>query len=106
MSTRRSQRSVASRRQFLQASATAATLAAAATASAHAAGDDRLKIGLIGCGGRGTGAAENAVRADKNCRLVALGDAFPDKVEKCIGNLRHSLGDGSFGDKVDVPPER
>jgi predicted dehydrogenase len=97
---------MSSRRQFLKTSATAATLAAAASISAHAAGDDRLKIGLIGCGGRGTGAAEQAVRADKNCHLVALGDAFPDKVEKCLGVLQTSLGDDLFARKVDVPTER
>jgi myo-inositol 2-dehydrogenase/D-chiro-inositol 1-dehydrogenase len=96
--------STPSRRQFLQASA--ATLAAAAAVPAHAAGGDQLRIGLVGCGGRGTGAAENAVRADKNCKLVALGDAFPDKIEKCVGVLRRSLGDGLFAEKVDVPAER
>ncbi|HEY1377136.1 MAG TPA: Gfo/Idh/MocA family oxidoreductase [Gemmataceae bacterium] len=95
------------RRQFLQASAvsTAATLAAAAAQPAHVAGNDMLRIGLIGCGGRGTGAAEQAARADKNVQLVALGDAFPDKIEKCLRNLRGSMG-GLFAAKVDVPPER
>ncbi len=96
--------STPSRRQFLQASA--ATLAAAAAVPAHAAGGDQLRIGLIGCGGRGTGAAENAVRADKNCKLVALADAFPDRIEKCMGDLRRSLGDEVFAEKVDVPAER
>jgi predicted dehydrogenase len=92
--------SIPSRRQFLQASA--ATLAAAAAVPAHAAGSDQLRIGLIGCGGRGTGAAENALRADANCKLVALGDAFPDRIERCLG----VLGDRSLADKVDVPAER
>jgi predicted dehydrogenase len=94
---------VPSRRQFLQASA--ATLAAAAAVPAHAAGGDLLRIGLVGCGGRGTGAAENAVRADKNCKLVALGDAFPDKIERCVGVLKQQLRD-EFQEKVDVPQER
>src|SRR5207253_7332295 len=96
------------RRQFLQASAVsaAATLTAAAAQPSHVAGGDQLRIGLIGCGGRGTGAAENAVRADKNVQLVALGDAFPDRIEKCVGDLRKGLGERLFAGKVDVPAER
>ena len=49
---------------------------------AHAAGDDLLKIGLIGCGGRGSGAAVNALGADKNCKLVAMADAFADRLDE------------------------
>jgi myo-inositol 2-dehydrogenase / D-chiro-inositol 1-dehydrogenase len=96
--------STPSRRQFLKASAT--TLAAAAAVQAHAGGDDILRIGLVGCGGRGTGAAENAVRADRNCKLVALGDAFPDRIEKCLSVLGKSMGDQLFAEKVAVPAER
>src|SRR5260221_175547 len=70
------------------------------------AGRDRLRIGLIGCGSRGSGAAVQAVRADKNCKLVALGDAFADKAEDCLGVLKASMGDSLFAEKVDVPPER
>jgi predicted dehydrogenase len=97
-----------SRRQFLQASAvtTAATLAAAAAQPVHAAGDDLLRVGLIGCGSRGRGAVEQAMRADRNVKLVALGDAFPDKVEGCYGVLKRQLGDKLFAEKVDVPAER
>ena len=77
----------ASRRDFLK---TTSTLAAAGTLagglslgrSAHAAGDDLLRIGLIGCGGRGTGAAVNALGADKNCKLVAMADAFSDRLQE------------------------
>ena len=57
---------------------------AAACASAAAPtppGSDMLKIGLIGCGGRGTGAAGNAMTADKNAKLVAMADAFADRLE-------------------------
>ena len=46
--------------------------------SVHAAGSDILQVGLIGCGGRGAGAAVNALNADPHARLVALGDVFPD----------------------------
>jgi predicted dehydrogenase len=90
-----------SRRQFLQSSAAiAGTLAAAGQLSAHVSGGDTLRIGLIGCGGRGTGAAENALKADPYNKLVALGDAFPEKMTKCLKNLEE------FGDKIDVPKER
>ena len=70
-----------SRRDFVKASGLAAT-AAVATAlpiarSAHAAGDDTIKIGMVGCGGRCTGAAVNAMNADPGVRLVAIG---PDTI--------------------------
>ena len=66
---------VASRRSFLRTSAavTGTSLAGLALArSAHAAGGDTLKVGLIGCGGRGTGAAKQALAADENVKLTAL----------------------------------
>ncbi|MFO0913068.1 MAG: Gfo/Idh/MocA family oxidoreductase [Pirellulales bacterium] len=72
----------ANRRQFLGGSA-AAVLAAStlgAARNAHAAGGDTLRIGLIGCGGRGNGAAVNAMKADSNCKLVAMADLFPDQI--------------------------
>jgi len=73
------------RRDFLKTSGVVAGAALAGSLSvarsAHAAGDDVLKIGLIGCGGRGTGAALNALSADKNTRLVAMGDLFEEKVQ-------------------------
>ena len=47
----------------------------------------RLKIGLVGCGGRGLGAAQDAMQGDSNCKLTALGDTFADKVENGIKQL-------------------
>jgi predicted dehydrogenase len=95
--------SVPSRREFLQSSA--ATLAAAAAVQAHTGGDDRLRIGLVGCGGRGTGAAEQAIRADKYARLVAMADAFPERIERSIQTLKRGLGDVA-AERLDVPAER
>lgn len=90
------------RRRFLQASAaTAATLAQASFV--HADNNDTIRIGLVGCGGRGTGAAANALKADPNIRLVALGDAFGDRLESSLGQLRR---DTSIVAKIDVPRER
>ncbi len=51
--------------------------------SAHPAGSETLKIGLIGCGGRGTGAAINAMTADKGSKLFAMADLIMDRVKKC-----------------------
>ena len=56
--------------------------------AAHAAGSDELRVGLIGCGGRGTGAAAQALNADKQAKITALGDVFPDRLEASLSNLR------------------
>jgi predicted dehydrogenase len=100
--------SSANRRDFLKRSSVAAASAAfvsslSITRSAHAAGSDTLKVGLVGCGGRGTGAAAQALKADANTQLVALGDAFEDRLESSYGNLKE---DAEFGARVDVPKER
>jgi predicted dehydrogenase len=84
------------RREFLKSS-TAGVIGAALTGAiasrAHAAGDDVIRIGLIGCGGRGSGAAAQALNADKNVKLVALGDAFSDRIEECIPSLKKIGGE-------------
>jgi predicted dehydrogenase len=83
---------LSSRREFLKSSATTVAGVAAANLlierAAHAAGSDLLKIGLIGCGGRGTGAVGNAFAADPNTRLTALADAFPDHVQSSLSQLK------------------
>ncbi|VTS09229.1 hypothetical protein [Gemmata obscuriglobus] len=90
------------RRTFLQA--TAATAASASLLpGAFAAGNDTLKIGLVGCGERGTGAAKEALRADPNVKLVAMCDAFPDRLEKSLGNMS-KIAD--IAKKIDVTPDR
>lgn len=81
---------VASRRDFLRTTGAAATAASLAH-FAHAGGGDTLKIGLIGCGGRGTGAAENALKADPNVTLAALCDVFPDKIESSLETLKQRV---------------
>jgi predicted dehydrogenase len=86
------------RRQFLTASAAAV----AAAPSMYAAGNDVIKIGLIGCGDRGTGAAVNALSADKNVKLVAMGDAFSDRLE---GSLTNLLAKKAVAERVDVKPD-
>ena len=78
-----------SRRAFLRTSSTVAVGAGIATnlvvpKFAHGDGDNTgtIKVGLIGCGGRGSGAANNAIQADANCQLFALADVFEDRLQE------------------------
>ena len=91
-----------SRRDFLTTSAGAALAASLAfPGGVHAAADSLIKIGLIGCGGRGTGAAINALTVDKNVKLVAMADAFEDKIQLSLANLNKA----KIANQVDVKPE-
>ena len=56
-------------------------------ASAYVAGKDHIKVALIGCGGRGTGAASQAMKASEKVRLVAMADAFSDRLEESYNTL-------------------
>lgn len=67
-------------RRSLLGGALAATAAAALPGGAFAAGSDRIRVGLVGCGGRGVGAAIQALSADEGVDVVALGDLFADQV--------------------------
>jgi predicted dehydrogenase len=94
----------ASRREFLKTSGviTAASLAAPFVLTGRAATlspGDTIRVGLVGCGGRGTGAAKQALNADKNVKLVALADAFESQVQGALKTLK---GDSEVGGKVDV----
>jgi len=95
-----------SRRAFLSTVTTAAVgVAVAGPASiaraAHVASGDMIRVGLIGCGGRGTGAAADALGADKNIALVAMGDTFADRLEESLNGIKKAAGD-----KVQVTPDR
>ncbi|MEL6431678.1 MAG: Gfo/Idh/MocA family oxidoreductase [Planctomycetota bacterium] len=92
------------RRTVLKGAATlgaAGALAARGAAQSSGAGDAELRIALVGCGGRGTGAAVQALNAAGNARLVAMADAFGDRL---AGSLDH-ISKQHEG-KVDVPKER
>ncbi len=102
-------KSQTSRREFLSHSAVVAGTAAFAgtlgiARSAHAAGSDQLKVGLIGCGGRGSGAAADALQADKNVALTAMGDAFADRVESSLKYLTKQFS--GQPEKLQVSPDR
>ena len=106
------------RRQFIQSSTAVAgglVISQALSSAVYAAGSDVIKVGLVGCGGRGTGAALNALRADPGNKLVAMGDLFEDQIigsgsgsQKTPGalqNLQLQAGDEN-GTQIDVPRDR
>ncbi len=81
-----SKQTTVSRRRFLQTSSGAVALPF--LAGAYAAGSDTIRVGVIGCGGRGAGAAMNAMTAEKTVRIVALGDLLMDRVHEKRTTLR------------------
>jgi predicted dehydrogenase len=95
-----------SRRDFMKTTTAAAVGSGLAAGfntipGAYAAGSDMIKIGLIGCGGRGTGAVINAFAAAEGVKLVACADAFKDRIDESLAGLREK-----HADKIDCPPER
>jgi predicted dehydrogenase len=80
------------RRDFIKTSA-AASLAAAIPAGLglYAAGSDAIRVGVIGCGGRGTGAAIDAVNASSGVEILALFDPFQDRLDGCLKTLREKV---------------
>ena len=96
-----------SRREFVKTSTLAASGSIAGAvnlcSAVHVAGDDTLKVGLIGCGGRGTGAATQALMADSRVKLTAMADAFDDRLNMSLKSLNRTEG---LESKIDVPPER
>src|SRR5579862_7410762 len=94
-----------SRREFLSDAgriAGASTLAGVTLPYVHAAEDNTIQLALIGCGGRGTGATENALGIKNGpIKLVAMADVFPQKLSDSHGRLR-----GRFASQMDVPQER
>jgi predicted dehydrogenase len=96
-----------SRRDFIRNSSllvAGGTLAASTlpiAQAAHAYGSDVIKIGLVGCGGRGTSAANQAMNTKGPVKLIALADVFEDRVQAAYRSCN-----GEHKDKVDVPKER
>lgn len=103
-----------SRRHFIKTSTTAAAVSTlAAVPRVFAAGSDKIRVGLIGCGVRGTGAAMNAVLAIPGVEIVALGDMFPDRVGSALKRLQDNHAgkewscsrEWKHADQVKVTPE-
>lgn len=92
------------RREFLKTSALlagGAMLSGMPLAGVYAAGSDVIKVAVVGCGGRGTGAAFDAIASGANIKIVALADAFRDRLDEAYSTLteRHA-------DKLDVSEDR
>lgn len=102
---RETRTAVTSRRRFLTQSSRAAgasALAGVALPHVHAASSDTIRLALVGCGGRGTGAAINALTVNNGpAKLVAMADVVPAKLNGSFDKLK-----SQFGDRIDVPPER
>ena len=89
---------VSSRRGFMTTSAVTAVVGASMpqdflSRTANAAGSDLIKVGLVGCGGRGNGAASDAMKADAGCRLTAVGEMFEDRLKLGKNLLKRTLKD-------------
>jgi predicted dehydrogenase len=107
-----------SRRDFLKSSAAAVAglgLAGVVTPRVHAAGDDTLKIALVGCGNRGTGAVVQALSTQGSVKLWALADTFEDRLTSCLRHVEDELQRKSddegrkevkVAERVNVPKER
>jgi predicted dehydrogenase len=93
------------RREFIKATsriAAVSALAGVALPHVHAASGDLIQVALVGCGGRGTGAAANALAANGGpLKLVAMADVFEDKLNGSYENLKKG-----YADKLDVPQDR
>jgi len=109
MNTPSKSRAILTRRAFLQRSSTAAAGAAllgslaAERFALGASNDDTLKVALIGCGGRGSGAGKQALRSAGKTKLVAMADAFQDRLEESLKNLNNEFS--SEPGKIDVADE-
>ena len=94
-----------SRRGFLKDAGRVAAVSALAglvVPRVHASEDNTIQIALVGCGGRGTGAAANALTAKNGpVKLVAMADVFADRLAQSYGGLKQQ-----FGDQLDLPEER
>jgi predicted dehydrogenase len=95
------------RRDFVKTAAFTAAAAGTATSfiarAAYAGGTDSVRVGVIGCGGRGTGAATDALSADPATQIVAMADVFPDRLNQSRANL---AGSEQFAQRSTVADSR
>ena len=105
-----------SRRDFVKQTTLAAggilAMPLFSSANFFSGADDVIKVALVGCGGRGTGAAMQALLSKQNVKLVAMADAFKDRLDECYKTITAddisdwSGATGNLKDKIDVPEER
>ncbi len=87
--------------------ASAALLTAVTVPAVHAAGSDMLRLAMVGCGGRGTGAMIDALSARRGLKIVAMADAFEGRLNSAWQNVNDMVsGTEDAADWFDVPPER
>jgi len=100
-----------SRRSFVKASATTvaslSALSVGLSSGAYAAGSGRVRIGALGCGGRGSGAIINCLQADDGVELVAIADAYQDRIDTGVEKIRRWCEKNSkpARERVKVTPE-
>jgi predicted dehydrogenase len=95
-----------SRRTFVQTTA-AATAAIVLPGGIRVAGSDVIRVGVIGCGGRGTGAAVDVMRSSEGVEVVALGDLMPDRLADCRANLaKAASANAGIAAKLKVTDDR
>lgn len=75
------------------------------SAKAHAAGEDTIRIGLIGCGGRGTGAAVQALSSGQRVQLVAMADAFRNRLDESYVRIQNEMLDNEMDAAMLAVPE-
>src|SRR4051812_322453 len=97
-----------SRRDFVKATSMAAVGTGllgglALSPRAYAAADDTIRVGLVGCGGRGTGAANQALSTAGKVKLVAMADAFGDQLQSALRSLQKQFE--SRPERVSVDPD-
>src|SRR5687768_9717418 len=99
-------KTLTSRRQFLKATgglAAVSALTGAKVPAVHAASSEEIQVALVGCGGRGSGAAMNALTTAKSgpIKLVAMADAYADRLERSHRGLSRA-----GGTRIAVPEDR
>ena len=85
----------ATRRGAIKSAAVGIAALSMAQRMVHAQGNEVLRVGLVGCGGRGTGAAQNTMNADKYAHVVALADAYEDRLQSCRESLSRRYAEQS-----------
>src|SRR5207253_5160430 len=98
-----------SRREFIKNSgkiAAASALAGVAIPHVHAAENNTIQVALVGCGGRGTGAAANALSVKEGpIKLVAMADVFPDRLSSSFDQIQRQKAKREFAGQADVPED-
>ncbi len=104
MDQNNTQKTISSRRDFLKQTTgvlAGASLVNAVTSKSYAGEQNTIKVALVGCGGRGTGAAANALSTKGPTKLVAMADFFENRLSNSLKNLTKD-----FDQQIDVPPDR